>query len=587
MTAAHALAWSEDAPAASPVGPSPVAARLDRARRAVEGRFLEAGEVLGRAVDGLGLLVASLDQLGRALNTETVGVTTAELEASAAHLIALPARHTERRQSMQGMAAMGAQLAGGIEDMRRNLSYLRVFAINIKIIAGGIREADDEFGDFAQEIRDRIEDGRAQLDAFDGELQSLSGVFQQAIARELALADRCAALLPAVPEGLNASAAAMVDHHRRIAQAAADVTQVARRVQQKVGQALGALQIGDITRQRIEHVGEALALLEAAPDLSADQRSRLSAFIHDLLSAHLRATAADFHRDVARIGAAMDGIAQDAGEILRLRDLAFGRTEDGGQGFLRALEGHVGQALALVEEMSRADQDALTVGGQAAAAAAGLSARIADLREMKTDVQYMALNTALKCSRIGDAGKPLAVIATELRIHAVHMDTFAQDALTAVEALSHDSEGLSLVGKVGGDDEGMGGAAEVGKVLGEVTQRLRDAGDAVEADLVSLARQGDAMVGALQQMAGRMDFEREIGATLDDAATALSEAGGAPAGEDLAGPLSDLLAQIGKRYTMVQERVVHQAFVESLPFAMAAAEAVAEAPKADPDDVLF
>ena len=38
--------------------------RLDAARRAVEGRFLQAGEVLAEAVDGLSRLIASLDQLG-------------------------------------------------------------------------------------------------------------------------------------------------------------------------------------------------------------------------------------------------------------------------------------------------------------------------------------------------------------------------------------------------------------------------------------------------------------------------------------------------------------------------------------------
>jgi hypothetical protein len=587
MTAAHAFAGPyEDAfPAPAAHAPSAsVALRLDSARRAVEGRFLEAGDVLGKAVDGLSKLVASLDKLGATLDAETVAATTAELGAAATELMALPARHVERREAMERMAALGAHLAGGIEDMRRNLSYLRVFAINIKITAGGISAADKEFGAFAQEIRDCIEDGRDQLDAFDTELQALSGVFRESVAHEVALAGQCGALLPAVPDGLTASAAAMADHHRRIAQAALDVAQVARRVQKKVGQALGALQIGDITRQRIEHVGEALALLEAAPDVSADQRERMSAFIHDLLAAQLRATAGDFHRDVARIGSAMDGIATDAGEILRLRDLAFGRGDGGGQGFLRALEGHVGQALALVEDMSRADQEALKVGGAAVTAAAGLGERIAGLREIKTDVQHMALNTALKCSRIGDAGKPLAVIAIELRAHAGYMDISAQEAMSAVDTLSNDAALLSAAGA----DEAVGNAGGVGAVLSDVTERLRTAGDAVEADLASLARQGDAMVGALHQMAGRMDLEREIGAILDDAADALAEGAGGGEGEGLGGPLGELLALIAKRYTMVQEREVHQAFADSLPFELTAAEPPTQAAvEADPDDVLF
>lgn len=593
MAAAHAFARSaspesEKTPVGAARAPSRVADRLDSARRAVEGRFLEAGEVLGQAVEGLSSLVASLDQLGETLDAETVAATAAELEAAAASLKLLPARHVERREAMERMAALGSRLGGGIEDMRRNLAYLRVFAINIKITAGGITAADAEFGDFAQEIRDCIELGRSQLDAFDSQVQALSGVFADAITHELALAEQCAALLPAVPDGLAASATAMAEHHQRIALVAIDVARVARHVQKKVGKALGALQIGDITRQRVEHVGEALALLAGVTDVTEEQRQRLAGFTHGLLAAQLRATSADFHRDVARIDTAMDGIASDAGEILRLRDLAFGRTDSNGGGFLRALEGHVGKALALVAEMAQADAEALKVGAAAATSATELSQRIVDLREMKTDIQHMALNTTLKCSRIGESGRPLAVIAIELRMHAGYMESSADESLAAVETMSNDA---NLLAEVGTGETGEGAASSsVGQTLSDVTRRLRMAGDAVEADLVNLAQQGDDMVEALRRAVGRMAFEREIGAVLDDAAEALAGAAGSgtPRTDDLSEPLGVLLDQIAKRYTMVQEREVHEAMTLGLSFkATAAGPKMAATAEADLDEVLF
>jgi hypothetical protein len=45
----------------------------------VETRFLEAGDVLSRAVDGVGSLIAALDAIRANLDAETVSATTDEL----------------------------------------------------------------------------------------------------------------------------------------------------------------------------------------------------------------------------------------------------------------------------------------------------------------------------------------------------------------------------------------------------------------------------------------------------------------------------------------------------------------------------
>lgn len=560
---------------------SNAADRLARARRTVEGRFLEAGEVLGRAVEGLSALVTALEQLAGAVDAGAVAETTAELNAAADGLMRLPERRGRRREGIARMNTAGRGLGGGIEEMRRNLAYLRAYAINVKITAGGIADAGREFGDFAQEICDCIEAGRGQLDAFEAELRALANTFYAAAAKEQTLADQCADLLPALPNGLRRSAEAMAAQRQRIGQAAVGVSHLARTVQRKVGQALGALQIGDITRQRLEHVDEGLAMLAESRGLTDDQSRRLSAYVHGLLAAQLRAASADFHADVGRIGKAMSGLAVDAREILRLREMAFGDDKAGG--FLGQLESQVGQAVTLVDDMSRADDEARGLGGEVADATARLAERIVGLRDMKTDVQQMALNTTLKCSRIGEPGKPLAVIAVELRLHAGHMETSVQSALTGLDGLTEGASDLS--GERDAQMEGGLAVADIGARLGGAAERLRQAGEAVEADLEQLARQGDAVVDALNSAVARMDFQREIGAVIDAAAQAFDQrAGGFIHVDDLEAPLGDVLERLAKRYTMAQERETHASFTASLSFG--AVEMIAQAPDGD-EDVLF
>jgi hypothetical protein len=573
-------------------GGARIGARLEAARQVVETRFLEAGDVLSRAVDGVGALIAGLDAIRANLDAETVTATTGELAQAAETLKSLPQSLDARRGRVGELVRISDGLAGRIAEMRQHLAYLRVFAINIKITSGGIAAAGPEFAIFAQEIYDCIEMGGAQLDALNNDLANLDQTLRGALTHEQNLARSCAALLPAVPDALTASAAAIADHHGRIASVAVSVAALARDVQKKVGGGLAALQIGDITRQRIEHVQAGLRFLDEASEIAAlapEPRQRAQAFVHRLLGAQLTAMAEDFHREVARIGHNVIGMAADAAELLRLRDLASGQASapmGGGEtNFLRDLEGNVGQALGLVGDMTAGERAAEEVSRSAAVSARELTERIAGIQNIRADVQMMALNTTLKCSRIGETGKPLGVIAVELRAHAIHLEKSAAQTTSALEGLFDAAEALGQreTGRQGED----GKAATAATVLSDAVGRIGKAGDGVDSALAAVARQGVDVVDMLRRAAERFDFHRQIGSVLDTAANQLLDMAGdeAIATDDIAHALRPLLERQARQYTMAQEREVHRALTEGL----AEAEVSAPPPLAveDEDDVLF
>jgi hypothetical protein len=140
-------------------GGAQIDARLETARQVVETRFLEAGDVLSRAVDGVGSLIAALDAIRANLDAETVTATTGELVQAAETLKSLPDSLDTRRDRISELVKFSDDLTGCIEDMRQHLAYLRVFGVNIKITSGGIAAAGPEFAIFAQEICDCIELG--------------------------------------------------------------------------------------------------------------------------------------------------------------------------------------------------------------------------------------------------------------------------------------------------------------------------------------------------------------------------------------------------------------------------------------------
>lgn len=569
-----------------------IAAHLETARQVVEGCFLEAGDVLSRAVEGVGALIAGLDNMRGNLDADTVTSTTADLARAAESLKSLPASLDERRGRVAELVKFGDRLAGCIEEMRQHLAYLRVFAINIKITSGGIAAAGPEFAIFAQEIYDCIEMGRAQLDAFNKELMNLDCTLRGALSHEHALARDCVALLPAVPDALRVSAAAITGHRAKIVEVAMSVATLARDVQKKVGSGLAALQIGDITRQRIEHVQAGLRFLDESQEIAglpAEPRARAQAFAHRLLRAQLIATAEDFHREVSRIGHNVVGMAADAEELLRLRDLASGQAP-GGQGggaetnFLRDLEGNVSRALELVGDMTVGEQAAENVSRSAAVSARELTERIAGIQNIRADVQMMALNTTLKCSRIGETGKPLGVIAIELRQHAIHLEKSAGLTTRALEGLFNAAEALGQREADQAAEDGKAAAAAA--VLSGAVARIGKAGDGVETALTAVARQGADVVDMLRRAAARFDFHKQIGSVLDAAANELLDMAGD--GEirtdDISGALRPFVDRLAKQYTMAHEREVHRALTEGL--GDGAVQAVEVETVAD-DDLLF
>ncbi|AZS20747.1 hypothetical protein [Caulobacter sp. 3R27C2-B] len=561
-------------------GESRILSHLEQARGAIEGRFLEVGDVLSRIVDGANVLIDSLDRTRERLTGDTVRAATNQLTDASMRLRSLPESLRERRDRIGDLMRAGGDLTVHIEDMRQHLAYLRVFGVNIKITSGGIAAAGPEFAIFAQEICDCIELGRGQLDTFRADLAKLDEVLSAAVAHEERLRRRCEELVPAIPDALVSEASAVSAHQATVAEISSNVGELARGLRKKIGAVLGALQIGDITRQRIEHVQHGLGLLETfaeAQALPAEARGRLEGFMRRLLAAQLAATTRDFETEVSRIGHNVSAIAGDADQIMRLRDHAQGRASDGEGSFLAGLEASLVQASALVQDIDAGERLAEEVSRSAASAARALATQIQAIQNMRADVQMMALNTTLKCARIGETGKPLGVIAIELRQHAGHLETSAARTLAALE-------GLSMSAGASGGRDGAGGATLVAEALQSAVEHFRSTGEEIDGDLAAAAREGEGVVDLLRRAVARFDFHGHVGSYLDKAASELAAAGAdnAPV-DDLMPVLGPMLQSLARTYTMVQEREVHASMTADLG---EMPEPAAPAVLVD-DDVLF
>jgi hypothetical protein len=532
-----------------------LAAQLETARRVIERHFLSAGKMLTQAIEGIDALVASLEKLVEALDEKAVAAASTDLRAAAQSLNDLADNHRTRQRAIEELGHRRETLAKYVADMRSSLAYMRAFTVNIKIVSSGIAEAGSTFESFAQEISDCIESGREELRQMDEELMGLQDGLASALIQGASLTTRINSLLPVLPNELSESAGLMGEHYARVSAVAGDVAGIARNIQKRVVRVLQALQIGDITRQRIEHVQDSIRRLQTEQELQGFE-GRLMALGYGLLEQQLKSTIEEFHQEVTVVEAAMADMGKHSRELLKLRDMAYGGKSGGG--FLADLGARIDQAFVLVNEIEEADKSALQTGQATAASANQLGKRIAAVQGLKNDVQYMALNTTIKCAQIGDAAKPLSVIAIELRDHGRHLETAAAAGLSELDELTASTGTLATR-----DEDGRSSA---GDALGIAANLIRDARQRTEAEVGTLVLRGEELLAVIDSSTSRLAFRDEIGNTLETVAEALTvRAAAAP--QDASGledQLAEMLEQFGSLYTMAQERNVHNDFVDSV-----------------------
>ena len=536
---------------------SAIAQTLEAARSQVVQRFQEGGTALLSVTDGLNRLLSSLDSVTNTLDTSEGSDAAADLRSTVNSLADLPSAGKARHDALTSLASTGYSLRKHVADMQETMRYLRTFAVTVKITGAGL----PEFAGFAQEILERIYSGTEEVNGFAAHVDKLEKKVKVALTTGTNLAKSCAETVPEVASALQDEARKIAEHRQHLATMVRDVSDIARGIQGKLASTLTALQIGDVTRQRIAHVQGTFALLEDFLDgpeggnLDADARKRLENVIHHLTAAQMSDMCKDFRRDSQTVVKTIASFDQDMQEILRLRD----RMKGPGEGnVMRTLESGVSSAHEIVQQVDGATQQADQVRQSTLDTAATLLESIGNIRAVKTDIHYMALNTNLRCSRLGEAGKSINVVTAELRIFAGKLDESADaivDGLPVLEAAA---------GNVTPPTDVISGG--LGENLTGAVADIRATAETIENELNVLSEHGREVAGKIGLLIGKLDFQRHLGDALASCADMLEDMAGTQIADisDLADIVAPLDRKIFKRYTLAQERTVHRDIVPAI-----------------------
>lgn len=540
----------------------------------LDARFLPVGEALLELVVTVDAMIAGLDQMRAAFAGGVTDAAVAELASATSSLSKTPERQALRRRHLGELGSIVKRLADLGHELDRLLYALQFYSLNVKIAAGGAAE----FVDFADEMNAQLSEGRQQVGGFSSALGALGQQLAGMSDIDRRLESECRKLIPAVPDRLTDTTAALRSQQQRVNAVAGLAEKNAAQIRTAIGAALGAVQIGDSVRQRIEHVAFACELM--APLAAASDPVEQAGFRHlaALCVAQIEALGEEFIRDSSRLLTTIQDLSPATGQLLQnvRGDSSVGSSQE----LIARLEAGIGESVVLTGHLQQANAELESILGAAISTVSDLSTRIERVRDLGIEVGYMSVNANLRCRRDREISEPVSVIAREIKSHAQLIDAMSGDfiamsadmtALTRRMAEMEDAERI---------DVGAALAAALAK-LSEVAERNAQGMNKLSIDCDGLAERIGATARNLKDsitVAARLE---EVCALLRPHAAAMD----CDAPDFTGHPVGVLLARIEGVYTMAQERSVHARFAP----AASNLSACAEQPVAtlDDDDALF
>jgi hypothetical protein len=199
-------------------------------------------------------------------------------------------------------------------------------------------------------------------------------------------------------------------------------------------------------------------------------------------------------------------------------------------------------------------------------------------------MRVMGLNATFKCTRLGDAGRALGVIAHELRSCSKRTEEISEQIskllLTAID----------ISGALGTDESSDAQmVSELGKWMMNSSLDLGALSMKLEATLEKLRKDGERVATQLTDTADKITVHHRMSEALLTARTkleAIAEATGIQ-GTDVDVVSERIRTLLEGHYTMQSERLIHKLFVDCFDDEKVEQTAGSSTAEPDIDDLLF
>ncbi len=517
-------------------------------RASIERDFLEMGDRLVACAQLFGEMSSAYEDMPKALDGDDYHAAVEllqEVSALAARIV-VDNRDTSVFLEEMSVIVRGAERAA--EAMPDFVRTIRSVASVARITAAGLRTGERDLTDFTLNMKSSAETIAGAVHGFSAVLARMRDSVQEAAVLNAPLAERNAALLERIETELASAFEAMDKQRSWAAEQAADHTARSARIGAGLSNAVGALQVGDSTRQRVEHVEQALTLVASADEHITVQAGAV------LLSEQLVDAIGAFEGEVDILATSLsellkeavdmlESIARDTETILSAGGSAFGTLRRSIDRIRRMFEDYRRDSAVL----------ALTIGNLVERVEEML-AYLDTFDAIGKDIELVSLNAAIKSRTLGDEGRAFRKVAEELR-------ALARDMAPAVERvnghLSKSGDSLRRYLDTGASN-GAGADAARREAVAAAERRIDGVAARLQDRASFISETGPQAVTLLQKASALVTDRRDRCAAWRKGAAELAGIGAGHSHDAcIEGNAEDLLASIFGLYTMQAERDVH------------------------------
>lgn len=534
-------------------------------------------------------LNCGLTALSRELSGAEIEGASAALRDIAERLNGLAEALPAESALLGGLGSNAKEASSLLRPLSKHVQLITIIARSARIEAASLDDNRANFLAFTQEAFDLGKSVERSIDGCARDQELLSVAAETALTRQKDFEKLYRAKLLSASSDLSAAYSGVREQQSEGLHLADLAGSSTNRISEAVGGAIIALQSGDSTRQRLEHVCRGLRIAAGdEPDIAprwedAGAFGQEARVICRLQAAQLKDAEREFGGDIGEIVRSLTIIHADAADIVGQRRSLFGGVSGiDTSSFLVTMKQTLAQASALIATCERAGQsvdDALSV---VDTALARFRHTISELSEAVVDIILIGMNASLKAGHLGTKGNAFVVIANELKATADQVSAGAdrlKPALDGIEKFAMDLRALRVHGKPcpisrsRAIDSARLREIEIGHGrLGALMHRLADEGAEFEA----------SMCGAQDLMAALS----KASATLPAVASRLEAAGATTGTANLAASGQAALDDLFAHYTMERERAVHLDCLQGFGLAsMAPSHQIRE--EADDDGVLL
>jgi hypothetical protein len=530
-------------------------------RDAIDGAFVSAGDKLSECASILSRLTATFEALPAELESPELAAATDRLAVVGRRARAIADALATEQSDVARLVQVVASAGHPIDELRRQVKMMNIVAINARVTAAGIVTDADDFDVFTTDIAKLSDSAAATIAEFASTYQQLAAVVREAANARGAFESNHRATLAALADELETGLADVTAQRQRSIALSADTGRLSRDIEARVATAVMALQVGDATRQRVEHVEAALRELAATdpaaiPPVAELQRLQLASARESLST------------EMASGEHALGELARDATRALaQVRDTHGAGAASG----LASLHSALQKAVVVLRDYEAEREKLDKVANAVAETVRVLLGHVEAVQDVEYEMRLVSLNAAVKCAQLGPRGRALDVISTQLR--SLTGETVVS-AHSAVERLNEAaSVAAAFTAATGSEANKRVGAMEQEAASG--LDLLATIGKRMSGALKDLDRDGPVIARRLTQAMhdfGRHDAISEALSDVEFIIAGLAGDGDAPA---------EVLATLRKRYTMDTERRIHDSFAGAPP------AATAEPEETSLDDLLF